>query len=68
MGEKKKPAIRLNKPDDIRRLIARTINELKNDEMTEGKAKAIGYLCRVLLDAIETTEIDARLQKLEEKI
>jgi len=59
-------SIRLNKPGDVRRLISRTINELKRDELSEGKARAIGYLCNCLLKAMETTELAERLEKLEE--
>lgn len=66
MSEKYERSIRLNKPGDVRRLISRTINELKRDELSEGKARAIGYLCNCLLKAMETTELAERLEKLEE--
>ena len=63
---KKSYGIRLNKPVDVRRLISRTINELREDTLSENKARAIGYLCNCLLKAMETTELAERLEKLEE--
>lgn len=57
--------IRLNKPGDVRRLISRIINELREDTITENKARAMGYLCNCLLKAMETTELAERLEKLE---
>ena len=38
------------------------------DELTESKAGKVGYLCGVLLKAIEIGELEQRLAKLEYKI
>ena len=67
-NQKSKYDIRLNKPEDVRRLISRTINELKKDELSEGKAKTIGYLCNILLNAMESTELAKRIEELEERV
>ncbi len=60
--------VRLNKPDDVRRLISRIINELRADTINENKARAMGYLCNCLLKAMETTELAERLERLEERM
>jgi len=58
-------ATRLRTAFDVRRLIARTINQLMRDEIPEGKAAKIGYLANILLHAIEISEMEDRISKLE---
>lgn len=58
-------AIRLNNPQQIQRLLNRTINQLLADEIEEGKARCIGYLASILLKANEVENIDKRLDDLE---
>jgi hypothetical protein len=53
--------------EDIKRLIAETINELRASptENRISKARAIGYLASVLIDAIEKSDLESRMSELE---
>jgi hypothetical protein len=59
-------AIRLRTAFDVRRLLARLINMTLKDELDESKCTKVGYLCGVLLRAIELSELEERIKKLEE--
>jgi hypothetical protein len=56
--------IRLNKPNDIQKLLARTMNMLIDDEITEGKARAIGYLCQIMFKGFETIDLQEEINEL----
>ncbi len=60
--------VRINNPDGVRRLLQRVINSLLNDEISENKARAIGYLCNIMLKAFEVGELEERLTELEEML
>lgn len=60
-------SIRLRTVFDLNRLLARTINQVLRDEISEGKAGKIGYLSNVMLKSFEMTELEQRIQKLEEQ-
>jgi hypothetical protein len=60
--------IRLNNPRAVSRLLNRTINQLMADEISEGKARTLGYLCSVLLKAAEVEDLDQRMTELESEI
>ncbi len=60
--------VRINDADGVRRLLQRTINALLDDEITEGKARAIGYLCNITLKSLEVGELDERITELEESL
>lgn len=70
MEEKKlyKTEIRLNKASAVNKLLARTINGLIQGEIPEGQARAIGYLAGALLKSFETTELQQRIEALEEEL
>lgn len=57
--------VRLNNADGVRRLLQRLINGLLNDEITEGKARTIGYLSNILLKSLEVGELEERIAELE---
>ncbi len=63
-----KYGVRLKNPENVRVLLARTINELKAGTLSENKSRAIGYLCSILLKSMEVNELDARLQKIEQEL
>ena len=63
-----KQGIRLNNPQAVKRLLNRTINGLLADELGTDKSRCIGYLCSILLKAIETEDIAKRLDKLEQQV
>ena len=60
-----KNRIRLENPRHVQRLLARTINYLHEGEITDNKARTIGYLCGIMLKGFETVEIEERLTELE---
>lgn len=61
--------VRINKPQDIRRMIARVINILlKDGEMTTDKAKTIATLSNTALKSMELGALAERLDKIEEQL
>jgi hypothetical protein len=60
--------IRLNNPQQVKRLLNRAINDLLKDSIDANKARCIGYLSSILLKAIETEELEKRLEALEEQL
>lgn len=65
----KKTDLRLNNAQQVRRNLARIINELHNDEIAESKARTIVYATQTLLKAIELESIaNARLDIDKEKL
>lgn len=56
---------RLKTAADLRRYLADCINRLEMNEITPEKARTAGYLAQHLLRAIENTELEDRLAKLE---
>ncbi|WP_342042837.1 hypothetical protein [Bacillus sp. OTU2372] len=58
--------IRINKPQDIRRMIAKVINILLQDgEMTIDKAKTIATLSNTALKSMELGDLAERMNKIE---
>lgn len=66
-GGKRKTAIRVKTLADLRRFMARTLNDLDADKIVEGKARVLGYLCSVLMGIIKDGDLEARILKLEEE-
>ena len=66
-GCKRKTAIRFKRLADIRRFMARVLNDLDADKIVEGKARVLGYLCSVLMGIIKDGDLEARILKLEEE-
>lgn len=60
--------VRINSPQGINRLLQRVINGLIQDEITEERARAIGYLCNIMIKGLEVGELDARLTEIEEAL
>jgi len=63
-----KNSIRLDNSRAVQRLIARTINLLNSEMISENKARCIGYLCNILLDSFETVDFEQRISTLEERL
>lgn len=57
--------VRLNSPSGVNRLLQRVINALLNDEITEERARVIGYLCNILYKGLEVGDLEERLTELE---
>jgi hypothetical protein len=61
--------LKLNTPDDIKKLIGDTINLIWIGKMSANQpANSIGFLARVFLDAHEQSELEERLTQLEERL
>ena len=63
-----KRGYRFNSIGDVSHCLKRTINELKRGDIQIGEARARGYLLNILLDAMKNTEIEQRLDQIEQKI
>ena len=64
-GQGRNTKIRFKSLLDIRRYLARTLNNLEVDTIAEGKARVIGYLCSVMRDIIKDSDLEIRVEKLE---
>lgn len=61
--------IRLKRPQDVRRLLARVINELIQEEPTSiERARVIATLSNSIIKAMEVGELDNRLKEIEERL
>lgn len=59
--------IRINKPQDVRKMIGRVINILLQDgEMTIDKAKTIATLSNTALKSMELGDLAERMDKIEQ--
>ena len=59
---------RLKTLPDLRRFLAAMINQLDAGKITEGRARCFGYLSATMASIIERSDIEARLDALEEKL
>lgn len=58
---------RLNTIKGVNRFLQRIIIDLANDNITESKARALGYLCNIRLVGFEKEDIEQRLTDLEKR-
>ena len=63
---RKRIGVRINHPDDVRRLLAKEINFLLRDETTTDKLRAISYACQTILKVFELLTFEDRLKQIEE--
>jgi len=56
--------------DDIKKVLVESLNELRQagSESIIGKTRAVGYLCSILITAIEKQDLEERVRVLEEKL
>lgn len=59
---------RLRNLDDIRRLLASTINDFRSRRMSADEARCTAYVANILISAIKDSDIETRLKKLEERV
>lgn len=57
--------LRLSKASAIKRFLAKVLNQLNNDEITESKAKSLAYIAQIQLKAIEASDMQDRIEELE---
>lgn len=61
--------IRIKKPQDVRRLLARIINELIQEEPpTIERARVIATLSNSIIKAMEAGEMEERMNELEKRL
>lgn len=65
-GGKRKAQIRLKSFGDIRRFLARVLNDLDGNRIQEPKARTLGYLCSIMKDIIRESDLEQRITKLEQ--
>ena len=63
-----KRAFRLNSYGDISNCLKKIVNELRRGEIKVADARAIGYLLNVMLNAMEGTELEKRMDLIEQKL
>ncbi|NCB47149.1 hypothetical protein EOM81_09050 [bacterium] len=59
---------RLNTARAIRQQLAQVTNDLLEGQISESKARTIGYLCSIMLTAVEKSDLEERLVKLEKAV
>jgi|LGOV01.1.fsa_nt_gb hypothetical protein len=58
----------LKSPEQLRRLLTATVNQLLAETISREDARAVGFLCGILLDVFKfqkEADLDSRLEKLE---
>ncbi|MGA7878384.1 MAG: hypothetical protein WCA08_22180 [Desulfoferrobacter sp.] len=69
MAEEKKPRkYRLKTLDDLRRYLARLINETEAGTIDPSVSGRLGYLCNILKSVISEAELEGRVAELERLI
>ena len=69
MGRNKKPnKRRLKTMEDVRRLLADTVNKLNRDEIECNKASKLGYLLQIMARVIEGSDLEKRITELEKTL
>jgi len=59
-------AKRLKTAADLRRYLANLINRVESGEIETDKAGKLGYLSNIMLRVMETSDIEKRLEALEQ--
>jgi hypothetical protein len=59
------PDLQLLSTQDVEKLLAVTINEVRRGEVDSKVANGIGYLSAILVKSLQETEFDSRLTALE---
>lgn len=60
--------IRLESARDVRKLLAKIINQRLRDEVDGEACRDVGFLTKILLSSIETSELEDRLAELERRL
>lgn len=62
------PDVRLRTAKHGKNFLARLINEIRRDEITESKAKVLIYAANSFIKATEISEFETRIDALERKM
>lgn len=61
-------AIEIESPEDIKKFLGIVINKVWSDEIPVQVGSSMGFLTRCWLDAYETSDINKRLDEIEQKV
>ena len=67
-AKKRQRAPSLTRPGQVRKLLQRTVFEVRQGTITPAIANSIGFLCNCLLKSLEQTEIERRLDEIEKRV
>lgn len=59
---------RLNTIKSCNILLARVINSMQDQTIEENEARTIGYLVNILIKGLEKSDLEQRIEELEDKI
>ena len=59
--------IRLKSATDVRRFLAKVLNELHSDKINDNRARAMGYVANILLSVIRDSDFETRIENLEKQ-
>jgi hypothetical protein len=65
---KKRRGVRINRPDDVRRLLSKLINKTLVDETPTDTLRAVSYACQTILKVFELCLIEKKLEQIEVKL
>jgi len=61
--------MKIKTPEDIKRLMAKSINKLWIGEMpASNPAGSLGYLAKIFLEAYEKSDLETRIEELEKRL
>jgi hypothetical protein len=61
-----KNKVRFNRPRDVQKLLTRTANILVDDQISDAKARVIGYLCQIMFKGFETIDLQEQIDELQQ--
>ncbi len=67
-AKKRQRAPSLTKPGQVRKLLQRTVHEVRQGVIQPNVGNCIGFLCNCLLKSLEQTELEKRLDDLEKRV
>lgn len=67
-GSGGKRGVRLNKPQDVRRLLSRLVNQAIAGEISTDLLRGCTYACHAILKSLEIGELEDRLKEIELKV
>ena len=67
-NKSKHRGIRLNRAQDVRRLLSRLVNQTLQGGLETDVLRAVTYSCSMILKSLEIGELEDRLIALEERL
>ncbi len=55
----------LSNLSDLRKFIAKLVNQRLRGDVDSSTARDVGYLCKLLMEILDRNELERRLEKLE---